>query len=145
MVLVNSQQTGCAKVVINATSHPCDLRHLCHSPDHHRHDDLEHLSSHDLDHPGFGSDRGLACHNHVDRLFEENIRGGGVVRESVLHDEANGDHLDRGHDQSQSAKKQREEYEPTVSNEYTDTSGQADQLTSIFRRSSRPRRLLCIS
>jgi len=64
----------------------------------------------------------------------------------VLHGEANDDHLDRGHDQSQSAKRQREEYEPTsesVSMEHhIDAIG---MRTSIFNRSSRPRRLLCIS
>jgi len=42
-----------------------------------------------------------------------NNRGGEVELDYVLHGEENDDHLDRGHDQSQSAKRQREEYEPT--------------------------------
>ena len=36
-----------------------------------------------------------------------------MVESDYVLGEANDDHLDRGHDQSQSAKRQREEYEPT--------------------------------
>ena len=92
------------------------------------------------------------CHHHVGHSL-----GHGPCEESHGHvEEMVSDHHDVGsddglndvqaHDQSRSAKKQKEEYEPTdVKSVYRSERSVMGQHTSIFKRSSRPTRLLCIS
>lgn len=97
-----------------AQNHLYDLHHWYRFPDHHHLDGHERPSFLDLYHRDFESGHGLVYRSRVGRLSEVNNPDDGVGRECVLRDAANDDHLDRGHDQSQSAKRQREEYEPTI-------------------------------
>ena len=72
------------------------------------------------------------------------VEGTGNDHHDVESDDALGDV--QAHDQNRSAKKQKEEYEPTdVKSVYRSERSVMGQHTSIFKRSSRPTRLLCIS
>ena len=96
----------------------CGHHHWYHFRGHRHRDDHEHPSSLDPSRPGFETDRGRVYHSHgpVDRPYGGSSRlgrdevGWVYVRDGVS---ARDDHLDHDHDQSQSARKQREEYEPT--------------------------------
>ena len=90
-----------------------------HSLDHRPHGGPERLSSHDLDHQDFANGLDHVARNrvHDDHPCVGNSRHGhdGVEKEFVLDEEiAHDDHLDHDHDPNQSARMQREEYEPTV-------------------------------
>ena len=137
-----------------------DLLRWCHSHGHHR-VDHDHPSYRDHDHRGFETDH--VDHSHgrdrADHLYEESnhvdeAKGNGRCDEGEYgHDDCHGcrDHLDRrgcrvaDHDPSRSAMTRREECGPTRG--VSDEALKANYFVhaSIFNRSSRPIRLLCIS
>ena len=106
-----------------------DLLHWSHSPlpdRHHHHGDHEHPSFHGLcPHLGFESDRGPFCHSHGhdrgDRLCAvSSLHGHGVVEtvcahhdEGSAHDDRHGHYREGLHARNRSARRRREESEPT--------------------------------
>ena len=138
----------CFCVKLRSTYH-CGPRHLQVHGRRCSHDDGQRLSFHGRDHQDFeiDLDRVSRSLGHVDRLCGANSHHGddaevlpNDVLESVRVLEAD------GHGQNQSAKMQRVEYVPT---RLVFSGGKIlDRracCTSIFNRSSRPIRLLCIS
>ena len=126
-----------------------------HFRDHRQdHGDDPHPSSPDPYRQGFESDPDHVYHNHAhgDHPCEESSRlghdevGKGSDVEGSDHDGLVGP-VDHGHGLSRNARKPKGEYGPTrytvnYGSERRDT---CEQHTSIFKISSRPRRLLCIS
>ena len=100
---------------------------------------------------GCGNDHGLCDHDHSrdpgDRPFEGSSPHGDVEKDYDRLYEESDDYRAHVHDhgQSRSARMLMEEFGPTVVVRLRIAASGIVTLTSIFRRSSLPMRLLCIS
>lgn len=116
-----------------------DGRHHGHGDRYPGHGDRSHAPH--IDHHVAGSSRHHGCGEAMESGHDEEEYGHGDARDQN-HEQGR----EQGHGQNRTATRQRAEYAPTGENvSYDSVVDKVLKLTSIFSRSSRPMRLLCIS